>query len=276
MEYNKKYFIVNSEEESIRLQDFLIEEGYNIKSGYLTIDTDYPIAIAVGYFDQNRVTWAGLASFYEGEPGMSKAELPWLSEEESVKDSSVGDYSNKYFRVNSEAESRKLQEFLFGLGYTQDSGIKSYIKFYSEYPYLIGTNCYRVGAIGWNPDNGFYEQEGNEYTELPPGVADNPAQTIEEIKEMIYDTQVTNEAHIWTDKHYNFIVDVSKQDTIKIDPYFISKVWKLGSKDESGVLFHLLKTIARFGDKNPVEREIKALYKQVKRLAELENVNLED
>jgi hypothetical protein len=63
---------------------------------------------------------------------------------------------------------------------------------------------------------------------------------------------------------------------IKIDPYLVSKVWKLGEKDNSGVLFHCLKTIARFGDKNTKERELNALYNQIKRLAELEGVELVD
>jgi hypothetical protein len=81
------------------------------------------------------------------------------------------------------------------------------------------------------------------------------------------------------DKHYNFNYDLSAEDrkksSIKVDPYFVANVWKLGEKDNTGVLFHCLKTIARFSEKNSKEREIKALYKQIKRLAELENVDLE-
>ncbi len=82
------------------------------------------------------------------------------------------------------------------------------------------------------------------------------------------------------DSHYDFFYTLTESDivkkTIKVDPYFVSNLWKLGSKDESGILFHCLKTISRFGDKNPVEREIIALHKQIKRLAEIHNVNLED
>lgn len=81
------------------------------------------------------------------------------------------------------------------------------------------------------------------------------------------------------DKHYNFNYDLSAEDrkksSIKVDPYFVANVWKLGEKDNTGVLFHCLKTIARFSEKNSKEREIKALYKQIKRLAELENIDLE-
>lgn len=85
------------------------------------------------------------------------------------------------------------------------------------------------------------------------------------------------ESH-WTDQHYSFQYTLTAQDkevgTIKVDPYFVSKQWKLGKKDDTGAIFHILKTIARFGDKNSNEREIKALYAQVVRLAELEGVAL--
>ena len=36
----------------------------------------------------------------------------------------------------------------------------------------------------------------------------------------------------------------------------------------------MVKTIARFGEKNSREREIKALYAQIKRLADIEGVDL--
>lgn len=89
---------------------------------------------------------------------------------------------------------------------------------------------------------------------------------------------VTTKPNEWTDKHYSFEYALTKQDknggTIKVDPYFVSKQWQLGKKDDTGTIFHILKTIARFGDKNSKEREIKALYAQVKRLAELEGVDL--
>ena len=65
-----------------------------------------------------------------------------------------------------------------------------------------------------------------------------------------------------------------ERGSIKIDPYFVNKMWKLNSKDDTGVLFHCLKTCARFGDKNGVEREITALHKQIKRMAELYGVEL--
>lgn len=84
----------------------------------------------------------------------------------------------------------------------------------------------------------------------------------------------------WTDIHYDAWYQLTPKDKdegkIKIDPYFVSKQWKLGMKDPSGVLFHQLKTLARFGDKNDRAREIKALYGQIKRMAEMEGVDLEN
>lgn len=83
----------------------------------------------------------------------------------------------------------------------------------------------------------------------------------------------------WTDKHYENNYTLTQKDIergyVKIDPYFVSKVWKIGSRDDSGALWHCFKTIARFGEKNSREREIKALYAQIKRLADIEGVELE-
>lgn len=84
----------------------------------------------------------------------------------------------------------------------------------------------------------------------------------------------------WTDKHYDFKYKLSQEEIDKgevhLDVYKVAKVWRTGSKDDSGALWHSLKTIARFGDKNSVEREIKALYEQVKGLARENGVNLKD
>lgn len=81
------------------------------------------------------------------------------------------------------------------------------------------------------------------------------------------------------DTHYDFFYELTPFEAqflqLKVDPYFVSKQWRIGERDHSGALFHILKTIARFGDKNPKEREIKAIYLQIKRLAELEGVELE-
>jgi hypothetical protein len=91
--------------------------------------------------------------------------------------------------------------------------------------------------------------------------------------------EVTNTSTQWTAKHYDNLYQLTPEDiergNIRIDPYFVNKLWKLNEKDNTGALFHNLKTIARFTDKNPVEREIKALYNQTKRMAELYGVVLE-
>lgn len=83
----------------------------------------------------------------------------------------------------------------------------------------------------------------------------------------------------WSDKHYNFDYQLTEADIkagkVKIDPYFVANAWKLGKKDNTGILFHNLKTIARFGAKNSIEREVKGLYNQTKRLAALLNIDLE-
>lgn len=86
----------------------------------------------------------------------------------------------------------------------------------------------------------------------------------------------------WTDQHYDFTYKhpVSESDAIlgyvniKLDPYMVAKEWDLGGKDASGILFHITKTCARFGTKNTKAREVKALYAQVLRLAELNGVEL--
>lgn len=74
---------------------------------------------------------------------------------------------------------------------------------------------------------------------------------------------------------YQLTPEDIKKGTIKIDPYFVAKQWRCGVKDPSGALFHQLKTIARFGEKNSRERETRALYNQIKRFAELEGIDLE-
>lgn len=83
----------------------------------------------------------------------------------------------------------------------------------------------------------------------------------------------------WTGSHYDFYYNLTKEDIkngkIKLDPYFVGKQWKIGSKDDSGILVHQLKTIARFGSKNDIKREIKALYEQAKRMCEIYEVNNE-
>lgn len=82
----------------------------------------------------------------------------------------------------------------------------------------------------------------------------------------------------WTGSHYDFFYNLTEEDIkngkIKLDPYFVGKQWKIGSKDDSGILVHQLKTIARFGSKNDIKREVKALYEQAKRMMEIYEVKV--
>lgn len=90
---------------------------------------------------------------------------------------------------------------------------------------------------------------------------------------------VPNTLKEYTTKHYDTYYQLTDKDIeegkIRVDAYWVAKQWKIGSRDDSGALFHNLKTIARFGEKNSVEREIKALYNQTKALARVYGVELD-
>lgn len=100
----------------------------------------------------------------------------------------------------------------------------------------------------------------------------------EEVKEEAEETKQDLVRSDYSLKHYDTFYHLTDKDIeegkIKIDAYFVAKQWKVGSKDDSGALFHNLKTIARFGEKNSIEREIKALYNQTLALARIYNVEL--
>lgn len=78
--------------------------------------------------------------------------------------------------------------------------------------------------------------------------------------------------------HYDLYYTLTEKDIaagkIKVDAYWVAKQWKTGSRDDSGALWHSLKTIARFGEKNDKAREIKALYNQAIALARIYDVEL--
>ena len=82
----------------------------------------------------------------------------------------------------------------------------------------------------------------------------------------------------FSDKHYDFTYTLTEKDIqngkIKLYPYFVSQQWKIGSKDDSGAIWHIFKTCARFGEKNDKEREIRAINASIKRLAEIHNIEL--
>ncbi len=55
----------------------------------------------------------------------------------------------------------------------------------------------------------------------------------------------------------------------RIDPMWVYKKFRLHEIDESGALFHILKTILRFGKKNEVKRELQAIIATAQRALEL-------
>lgn len=56
----------------------------------------------------------------------------------------------------------------------------------------------------------------------------------------------------------------------RLDPYQVSLAWQLGKKDDTGGLFHILKTLSRFGEKNSKIRELQAIVATATRMLELE------
>jgi hypothetical protein len=77
-------------------------------------------------------------------------------------------------------------------------------------------------------------------------------------------------------KHYDvFNYELTKEDvingSIRLDPYQVALLWGIGTKDPSGCLFHMFKTISRFGVKegNTVEREIASLKATLARMEQL-------
>lgn len=84
----------------------------------------------------------------------------------------------------------------------------------------------------------------------------------------------------WTDKHYDNYYTLTEQDIeagkIRLDAYIVNRSWKINSWDDTGAAFHLLKTLPRIAnEKNDLERELTALYKQVKCLCKLHNVEVD-
>lgn len=89
---------------------------------------------------------------------------------------------------------------------------------------------------------------------------------------------VPNESFVHVDtRHYDmFTLELTPEQivagNVRVDPYQVASTWKLGEKDSSGCLFHMLKTIARFGVKegNNTSREIASLEATLKRFKELQ------
>lgn len=79
--------------------------------------------------------------------------------------------------------------------------------------------------------------------------------------------------------HYDFTYHLRRDDTLTgqvvLDPYAVAKIWKLGERDPSGCLFHILKTVARLGQKegNTLEREIQSIELTLQRYREVRKIN---
>lgn len=100
-----------------------------------------------------------------------------------------------------------------------------------------------------------------------------------EFLSVIGDDKEPERKGVWSSSHYDFNYTLTDKDreagTILLDPYFVAKQWRTGGRDDSGILIHQLKTIARFGDKNEVAREIKAMYEQAKAMGRIYGIDLE-
>ena len=84
----------------------------------------------------------------------------------------------------------------------------------------------------------------------------------------------------WSSSHYNHMYKLTPEDIaageVKIDPYFVNRMWKINSVEDTGLAFHILKTLPRLAnEKNSFERELTAIYKQAKILCEMHGVDID-
>lgn len=82
----------------------------------------------------------------------------------------------------------------------------------------------------------------------------------------------------WSDEHYNHFYQLTEEDIkagqIKVDAYFVNRMWKINSWEDTGAGFHILKTLPRIANnKNSLKRELVALKKQVDILCKLHGVD---
>ena len=82
----------------------------------------------------------------------------------------------------------------------------------------------------------------------------------------------------WSDEHYNHFYKLTKEDIergeVKVDAYFVNRMWKINSWEDTGAGFHILKTFPRIANnKNSLKRELVALKKQVDILCKLHGVD---
>lgn len=152
-----------------------------------------------------------------------------------------------------------------------------------KYYYWEGYNSkneiiYLRGEKSWVEDN--YVKAVAAKSKKPREVSSDVKKVIDKIKDNFKEGAVLEEnLTTWTDKHYDFNYTLTEDDiekgVLKIDPYFVNRMWRINSWDDTGAAFHSLKNYARIcNGKNPLERDLKSLYKQVKRLCELHGVEL--
>jgi hypothetical protein len=77
------------------------------------------------------------------------------------------------------------------------------------------------------------------------------------------------------DFRYNLRRDEALNGFVNIDPYSVAKVWNLGTKDPSGCLFHILKTVAKLGNLSgdSLEVEIQSLEATLQRYRNVRKIN---
>jgi hypothetical protein len=78
------------------------------------------------------------------------------------------------------------------------------------------------------------------------------------------------------DNWYTLTQDEIDLGKVKIDPYLYYGVNSIGDDDKFGCKMHMLKNLSRHKESNSQEREIVGLYKTIKRMAELNGIDLED
>ena len=81
--------------------------------------------------------------------------------------------------------------------------------------------------------------------------------------------------------HYdNFDYFLTQEDhdngSVRMDPYQVADIWKFNDYDNTGCLFHILKTISRFGrkDENTTLRELESIEATIKRKIALHKASM--
>ncbi len=88
-----------------------------------------------------------------------------------------------------------------------------------------------------------------------------------------------NTRNDWTASHYDVNYKLTEEDiakgSVRIDAYFVNRIWKVNSWDDTGAAFHILKTFPRVAkNKNELKRELTAIVNQAKILAKAHGVDL--